>query len=143
MAGRADEQAAVATAWQAGLVVLVEAEAGMGKSRLLVECLAGQPGRDSRRRIGTLSLDSTSTVFETASMHNGGTMTLQRCALNIHVGAEIAGQGRFMQVAGVTTVDGRLQAMGGINIAGGVLKRTGTVEGTVTVGAAAQWKPGN
>ena len=48
-----------------------------------------------------------------------------------------------MQVAGVTTVDGRLQAMGGINIAGGMLKRTGTVEGTVTVGPAAQWKPGH
>ena len=68
---------------------------------------------------------------------------MQRGALNIHVGAEIAEQGSFMQLAGVTTVDGRLQAMGGINIAGGMLKRTGTVEGTVTVGPAAQWKPGH
>ncbi len=44
MVGRATEQAAVRDAWQAGLAVLVEGEAGMGKSRLLFECLADQPG---------------------------------------------------------------------------------------------------
>ena len=44
MAGRASEQAAVHAAWHAGRAVLVEGEAGMGKSRLLFECLADQPG---------------------------------------------------------------------------------------------------
>ncbi len=40
MAGRQLERAAVAAAWEAGHAVLVEGEAGMGKSRLLSECLA-------------------------------------------------------------------------------------------------------
>ena len=44
MVGRADELAAVAAAWRDGMAVLVEGEAGMGKSRLLSECLARQPG---------------------------------------------------------------------------------------------------
>ena len=45
MAGRAAEHAAVGAAWGAGRAVLLEGEAGMGKSRLLSECLAGQAGR--------------------------------------------------------------------------------------------------
>lgn len=40
MAGRLLERAAVAAAWAEGHAVLVEGEAGMGKSRLLSECLA-------------------------------------------------------------------------------------------------------
>jgi len=44
MAGRADERDAVMAAWRNGLAVLVEGEAGMGKSRLLSECVASLPG---------------------------------------------------------------------------------------------------
>lgn len=40
MAGRQLERAAVASAWSEGHAVLVEGEAGMGKSRLLSECAA-------------------------------------------------------------------------------------------------------
>ncbi len=43
MAGRHAERAAVQAAWQNGQAVLLEGEAGMGKSRLLAECLQGQP----------------------------------------------------------------------------------------------------
>ncbi len=92
---------------------------------------------------GTLTVDGTTTVFETAAMQNSGSLVVQGGALNIHVGAEVAGPGSFMQLAGVTTVDGRLQAGGGITIDGGVLKGTGTVAGDVTIGSAGQWKPGN
>ena len=50
MAGRAAERAAVSVAWGDGRAVLLEGEAGMGKSRLLTECLlpqslAGKAGR--------------------------------------------------------------------------------------------------
>lgn len=41
MAGRAAELAAVHDAWADGQAVLLEGEAGMGKSRLVAECLAG------------------------------------------------------------------------------------------------------
>jgi DNA-binding SARP family transcriptional activator len=43
LAGRRDELDAATTALGEGLAVLFEAEAGMGKSRLLQECLASQP----------------------------------------------------------------------------------------------------
>ena len=43
LAGRADEQAAVHGAWREGQAVLLEGDAGMGKSRLLSELWAGLP----------------------------------------------------------------------------------------------------
>lgn len=43
LAGRSAERAAVRQAWAEGRAVLVEGEAGMGKSRLLAECLAADP----------------------------------------------------------------------------------------------------
>jgi DNA-binding SARP family transcriptional activator len=44
LAGRARELAVAASALAEGLVLLVEGEAGIGKSRLLAEALAGAPG---------------------------------------------------------------------------------------------------
>ena len=45
MTGRAAEFAAVGAAWAEGRAVLIEGEAGMGKSRLLSACLAGRADR--------------------------------------------------------------------------------------------------
>lgn len=92
---------------------------------------------------GTLTVDGSTTVFETAAVLNSGGLIVQGGALNIHVGAEVSGPGSFLQQAGVTWVDGRLQAGSYITIDGGVLKGTGTVEGYLTIGPAGQWKPGN
>ena len=99
---------------------------------------------------GTLTVEGTTTVFETASVQNSGSLIVQRDplsihggALNIHVGADVAGPGSFMQRSGVTTVDGRLQAGAGITIDGGVLKGSGTLEGYLTIAPAGQWTPGN
>ncbi len=44
LAGRANELAAVHAAWNEGRAVLLEGDAGMGKSRLLAECMAGVAG---------------------------------------------------------------------------------------------------
>ena len=92
---------------------------------------------------GSLSLDGTTTVSGAASIQNSGTITLQNGALNILPGGEVSGAGSFLQQAGVTRVNGRLQADGGITIASGVLKGTGTVEGLVTIGPGGLWRPGN
>ncbi len=43
MAGRAAEHQAVQVAWAEGRAALIEGEAGMGKSRLIAECLATAP----------------------------------------------------------------------------------------------------
>ena len=92
---------------------------------------------------GSLTLNGTTTLFNTALVANSGTLTLEDGVLGIHVGAQVSGSGRFVQQAGLTHVNGLLQATGGIDILGGVLKGTGRVDGQVLVGPDALWRPGN
>ena len=92
---------------------------------------------------GQLTLDGRTTLFETSSLHNSGSLILQGGTLAVHVGAEIQGSGSFEQQAGVSDIGGRLQAGGGIHIQGGLLKGTGTLEGDVFIDSAARWTPGN
>ena len=92
---------------------------------------------------GQLTLAGSTTLFETSSLHNSGSLTLEDGTLAVHVGAQIDGPGSFVQLAGVSDIGGRLQAGGGINIWGGTLKGMGTLEGDVYIDAAAQWTPGN
>ena len=82
-------------------------------------------------------------LFDNAAIQNSGTLTLQSGVLDINLGTQVSGPGSFLQEAGVTRVVGRLQAGGGITINGGRLKGSGTVEGTVTIGPAGLWQPGN
>ena len=92
---------------------------------------------------GTLALSGTTTLLSGATLVNGGTVTLQDGLLAIAVGAQLVGTGQFVQQDGETRANGRLQALGGIRIDGGVLRGTGTLEGQLVIGAGAQWKPGN
>ena len=102
-----------------------------------------QTGAGRFNNAGSLSLNASAGLFDTASIVNSGSITVQGGVLDINMGTQLSGPGSFLQEAGVTRVNGRLQAGGGITIDGGVLKGTGTVEGYVSVGAAGQWQPGN
>ena len=97
---------------------------------------------------GSLTLNGTTTLLNTALVANSGTLTLEDggfgdSVLAIHVGAQVSGSGRFVQQAGLTHVNGLLQATSGIDILGGVLKGTGRVVGPLLVGPDALWRPGN
>lgn len=92
---------------------------------------------------GQLTLDGDTTLFETSSIHNSGSLVQQGGTLAVHVGAEISGAGSFVQTAGTSDIGGRLQAGGVIHIQGGLLKGTGTLAGDLFIEPAAQWTPGN
>ena len=92
---------------------------------------------------GALTIDGTAGLFDTAQISNSGSLTLRGGVLDINAGTQVSGPGSFLQVAGVTRVNGRLQAANGIDIQGGVLKGAGTVEGVVNIGPGGLWQPGN
>jgi len=91
---------------------------------------------------GTLTLNGSTTLLGVSSLVNSGTVVLEDGVLEIAAGAQISGSGRFVQQAGLARVNGHLQALGGIDIQGGLVQGTGTSEGPFIVGTAGRWKLG-
>ncbi|MBC7955401.1 MAG: hypothetical protein H7Y33_05990, partial [Cytophagales bacterium] len=103
-----------------------------------------QVGNGRFSNAGRLSINGVGVgLFDTSSLINSGTVTLESGMLAIDSGASISGSGSFVQEAGLTQVNGLLHADGGVTIHGGVLQGTGTVQGYVDIGPAGLWKPGN
>ena len=92
---------------------------------------------------GRLTLGGSTLLSSGTSIANSGTVTMASGLLSIPAGAQLSGSGQFVQDDGLTWVNGRLQAGGGINILSGELKGAGTVEGSVYVGLGGRWKLGN
>jgi len=95
MAGRAAEHAAVGATWGAGRAVLLEGEAGMGKSRLLSECLAGQAGRQlhAAGRPGDSGAPYSSLARLLRPLLQSADVALSPAARNalVHIGAPASG----------------------------------------------------
>lgn len=80
-------------------------------------------------------------IVDTA-LHNAGQISSDGVVV-VNATASLQGQGSFEQTAGLTTVNGLLEAQGGINIRAGQLYGTGTLRGPVWVGSGATVHPGN
>ncbi|MDO9075298.1 MAG: hypothetical protein Q7U73_18745 [Rubrivivax sp.] len=78
-----------------------------------------------------------------AQLHNTGTVQVQGGSVVIDAGSRLHGSGAYNQFDGLTVVNGELGAGQGVLIDAGTLRGSGTVVGTVSLGANALWQPGN
>ena len=93
LAGRANELAAVHAAWNAGRAVLLEGDAGMGKSRLLAECMAGVAGPklQASARPGDSAAPYSGLARLLRPLLAGGSLPLSLAAQNALVRLDAAG----------------------------------------------------
>ncbi|MDP3084705.1 MAG: PEP-CTERM sorting domain-containing protein [Rubrivivax sp.] len=79
-----------------------------------------------------------------ASLNHSGTYLQYGDAKTVvSAGGRFEGSGSFTQLDGLTVINGLLRADGGIYIEAGTLRGSGTAQGQVRVGPAAQWELGN
>jgi hypothetical protein len=93
------------------------------------------------------------TVLAGASLANPGSVVNDGGTVYVQAGGVLGGSGSYVQTAGLTLVEGVLQADAGIDIQRGILRggtppgysgpTAGTVIGNVSLGPMAKWQPGN
>ncbi len=82
-------------------------------------------------------------LTDSAQLNNSGTVQVQGSSVVIDAGSRLYGSGAYNQFGGLTVVNGELGAGQVVYIDAGTLRGSGTVVGTVSLGANALWQPGN
>jgi len=90
---------------------------------------------------GALDIDGRFVLGAGSRLTNGGGVHMTYGELLIEANASLEGMGPFAQADGTTIVNGLLRAPM-VQLDGGVLKGTGTIQGNVIVGPFAAWRPG-
>ncbi len=93
--------------------------------------------------IGQLNVDGDLGLAAGSQFINTGRLNLQSGRVIIDAGATLNSPGLYIQYDGQTFVNGLVVAGQGLDIQGGELRGTGTVQGSVNLGPTAVWRPGN